>query len=210
MAQTTNTNDFSHVLRAFVELVRPTKAQLFLYLFIAAFIIFSSRLVWLLDMVGISSGYFDFITEKWIELDNRFDFASYWNPLSNAFLWFALGSILYLLFWTLIVTIVDGYNDIIVSTRFMHPRSFHQSDYWTAIVGRAFVRIAGFGLFIALFLWSLAGFMSSLYQRAYDAWIASNPFLVILQFVAVILLTSIMLHGMTIGLRIGMLRLRIF
>lgn len=209
MSDTTDTKDLGHVLRAFVELLRPTKGLLLFYIFVSVFILLSSRLVWFLDMVGISSGYFEVISDKWIELDNKFDFASYWNPISNALLWFALGSILYLLFWTIIVSIVDGYNDIIVSTRFMHPRSFHQSDYWTAIAGRALVRIAGFGLFLVLFLWGISGFLSSIYNRAYTSWSADSIVLIAAQIVIVFILVSLVLHGMTVGLRIGLLKLRI-
>lgn len=54
--------------------------------------------------------------------------------------WFIVGTISYFTVWFLINLAVDAYNDIVISTSFVHPRSFHQSDFWLSIIGRAVVR----------------------------------------------------------------------
>ncbi len=36
--------------------------------------------------------------------------------------------------------IIDLRNDLEISSSFVHPKSFHQSDYWVAIASRAVLR----------------------------------------------------------------------
>lgn len=55
--------------------------------------------------------------------------------------WFIIGTLTYIISWSLITLAVDTYNDIRVSKAFVHPRSFHQSDFWVSIMGRAILRV---------------------------------------------------------------------
>lgn len=54
--------------------------------------------------------------------------------------WFIIGTVVYILSWALITFIVDVNRDITVSSSFVHPKSFHQSNYWFAILMRALLR----------------------------------------------------------------------
>lgn len=56
--------------------------------------------------------------------------------------WFIVGTLLYLIAWFIINLLIDAYNDVVISTAFMHPRSFHQSGYWTSVAGRLIVQIS--------------------------------------------------------------------
>lgn len=78
-----------------------------------------------------------------------FDGASIAAKLLLFGFWFMVGTILYFIVWFGISLVIDIYNDIVISAAFMHPRSFHQSQYWTAIAGRAAVRgLSGLGLIV--------------------------------------------------------------
>lgn len=56
--------------------------------------------------------------------------------------WFIIGTIVYIISWAVITLIADINRDITVSSSFVHPQSFHQSNYWFAIVMRAILRTA--------------------------------------------------------------------
>lgn len=66
--------------------------------------------------------------------------------------WFLLGTFAYFAIWFTINLLVDAYNNILISAAFVHPRSFHQSDYWLAVTGRAIVRLSAL---IALVFYTL-------------------------------------------------------
>lgn len=67
--------------------------------------------------------------------------------------WFLVGTALYFVIWFCISLAIDIYNDIVISAAFIHPRSFHQSQYWAAIVGRTIVRgLASLALVVYLFI----------------------------------------------------------
>lgn len=57
-------------------------------------------------------------------------------------LWFAVGSVVYIIIWLAANIAIDLYNDIVISSAFVHPRSFKQSSFWGAIASRAMLRIA--------------------------------------------------------------------
>lgn len=73
----------------------------------------------------------------------------------NLLLWILIGLILVSLVWALIVVIVDTRNDIVISQAFLHPHSFHKSQYWIAAVARrliAAVLISSMAIYIFLLL----------------------------------------------------------
>lgn len=55
-------------------------------------------------------------------------------------LWFIIGTVVYMLSWSLVTIIVDISNDIRISSSFAHPKSFHRSEYWLAIGSRTILR----------------------------------------------------------------------
>lgn len=58
-------------------------------------------------------------------------------------LWVLIGTVVYLLSWVLITVLIDISRNVEVSSSFVHPRSFNQSDYWFSVVVRASIRLAG-------------------------------------------------------------------
>lgn len=58
-------------------------------------------------------------------------------------LWFLIGSVVYMLVWALVTILVDMSRDIRVAKSFVHPNSFHQSEYWFSVAGRTTIRVAG-------------------------------------------------------------------
>lgn len=69
-------------------------------------------------------------------------------------LWVGIGAVVYMLSWALITVLVDMSRDIRVSSSFIHPRSFHQSNYWLFVIGRNVVRIvAGITLIFYGVVW---------------------------------------------------------
>jgi hypothetical protein len=73
--------------------------------------------------------------------------------------WFIVGAITYILIWFVTNIVIDVYNDIVISAAFLHPRSFHQSDYWASIAARTAVRIAAgiaLGFYTVFWAWVFA------------------------------------------------------
>lgn len=74
-------------------------------------------------------------------LDEISQFTSQSRALVFVF-WFTIGSIVYILVWLIANVGIDLYNDIIISSAFVHPKSFKQSSFWGAIASRVLLRIA--------------------------------------------------------------------
>lgn len=73
------------------------------------------------------------------------EFMSQSDDLGTIFifgLWVLIGTVVYLLSWVLITILIDISRDVEVSSSFVHPRSFHQSDYWFSVIVRASIRVA--------------------------------------------------------------------
>ena len=88
------------------------------------------------------------------------DFFSSGSGWAHFFLfgfWFIVGSIAYFAAWFGINVAVDFYNDIVISSAFVHPRSFSRSDYWASIASRIVLRVVAAVtlLFYAIF-WAAA------------------------------------------------------
>lgn len=69
-------------------------------------------------------------------------------------LWFLVGAGVYIMLWFIANILIDMYNNIVVSAAFVHPQSFHQSEYWVAIAARTVLRvIAALALVSYLYFW---------------------------------------------------------
>jgi hypothetical protein len=69
------------------------------------------------------------------------------------FFWGTVGLLLYTLLWSLFVMFVDVRSDIVVSEYFVHPRSFHKSNFWLATLSRRIVLVTAYliiGIYIVL------------------------------------------------------------
>jgi hypothetical protein len=75
--------------------------------------------------------------------------------------WFVIGAIAYFVVWFLINIAIDLYNDIVISAAFIHPRAFHQSEYWASIAARVTLRVLAaiaLGFYMLFWLWVFAPF----------------------------------------------------
>ncbi len=130
--------------------------------------------------------------------------------LTTSLAWFAIGSFLYLAIWALVVIAIDFYNDGVTSSNiFIHPRSFHQSSYWVAVLGRKLLQIASvvIFLFIVLLYVKLTTYcfvFSRLMGRALS--LGENITLV----VTAIIGTLMLLYICTVCLRFTFLKRRLF
>lgn len=72
-------------------------------------------------------------------------------------LWFIIGTVVYIIAWAIITLIHDINRDIRVSSSFVHPKSFHQSNYWFAILMRGLLRLtSGIALVFYGVFWIVA------------------------------------------------------
>lgn len=72
--------------------------------------------------------------------------------------WFLIGTVTYIVAWAVITMIIDISNDIRVSSSFVHPKSFHKSDYWASILSRAILRASAGGALLFYGVFWLAAF----------------------------------------------------
>lgn len=116
--------------------------------------------------------------------------------------WFLLGTLAYFLIWFTINLLVDTYNNILISAAFVHPRSFHQSDYWVAVTGRGLVRLSALiaFFFYALF-WVLV--LAPVWQGNFNTVIISPAS------TAGIVALATTLIGIAVSLHIGTILLRL-
>ncbi len=67
--------------------------------------------------------------------------------------WMIIGLIVFSLSWALIVILMDIRNDFVVSEYFVHPNSFHKSNYWFAVMSRAILTVTVYAvIFLYVFL----------------------------------------------------------
>ncbi len=88
-------------------------------------------------------------------------------------LWFAVGSIVYIIIWLLANIAIDLYNDIIISSAFVHPKSFKQSSFWGAIASRVVLRIAATVILVVYGVFWVSALLP-IWQKAFASFIY-NP-----------------------------------
>ena len=80
-----------------------------------------------------------------------------WGRMFLFGLWFLIGTVVYIIAWATVTLLVDLSKDIQVSSSFVHPRSFHKSNYWLAILTRGILRAAaGISLIFYSVFWLAA------------------------------------------------------
>lgn len=120
--------------------------------------------------------------------------------------WFIIGGITYAIAWAALTITIDIRNDIRISSTFIHPRSFHQSDYWASIIARTVLRaVSGIALlfYTVFWLWVFG-----------PVWVNSNVKLIndpgstqnIIGFIVSIFGIAFTLHIATILLRLTLLK----
>ncbi len=141
--------------------------------------------------------------------DRFLDFLSQdpsWGRFFLFGLWFVIGTVVYFIAWALVTLVIDISRNITVSSTFVHPKSFHQSSYWSAIVARGILRImSGIALVFYGIFWALA--LAPVWLDAFATALSSpfssaNAYQVFLTLVGI----ALTLHIGAILLRIMLLR----
>lgn len=141
--------------------------------------------------------------------DTLFDFINQNEGLGRVFLfgfWFFVGAITYIFTWSAISSLVNLRRDINISDRYVHPDSFHKSDYWGAIIGRTVVRLAA-SLSLLLFLIFTFTGLSPVWVNTtkvlfINGWTVSH----IASFLLTIIIMGVSIHVCAILLRYALLR----
>lgn len=193
-------------LHALLDFLSPTKTESILYVFAGLILIFAAKTTSLFDSLTVNVGAHDEIERVWLGLVDKMN---NYSDVSGAFFWFLAGAILYLIIWITAVILIDWYNDVLVSTSFIHPRSFHQSEYWTAIVGRFFIRVASGILLAALIMITFGTFIVSGYSTALEAW-NSSLLSMLGSFSIIIIVAAAVSYSSTLLVRLIFLRRRLY
>lgn len=139
-------------------------------------------------------------------LFNFFNATDGWGRFFLFGFWFFIGTFTYIIAWSIITMIVDISNDIKVSSSFVHPKSFHQSDYWVSIMSRVILRsAAGITLVFYGVFW-IVGF-APVWMDSFQALFArgtSDGHIV--DFITALLGVALTLHIAAILLRLMLLR----
>lgn len=119
--------------------------------------------------------------------------------------WFFIGTVTYVIAWSIITTLIDLKNDIEVSSAFVHPKSFHQSDYWVSIASRAVVRGAsGIALVFYAVFWVAA--LGPAWLQSVRALFGGATTEHLIDFVTALIGIALTLHIGAILLRLTLLR----
>lgn len=80
-----------------------------------------------------------------------------WGRIFLFGFWSIIGAVVYAIAWGITTVTLNFKRDFEVSASFTHPKSFHNSDYWAAILGRAALRTsAAVGLLFYCIFWLVA------------------------------------------------------
>lgn len=124
--------------------IRPEPEELVAYLFVTLILLgISGYHVAVQGQIGSDSQ--DLIASFSTAKESLFAFFNATDGWGKFFLfgfWFFIGTVTYVVAWSVITMLVDISNDIKISSSFVHPKSFHKSDYWLSILSRLVLRAA--------------------------------------------------------------------
>ena len=129
-----------------------------------------------------------------------------WGRVFLFGLWFIIGTLTYIIAWSAITLLIDISNDLKVSNSFVHPKSFHQSDYWVSILSRAVLRTAAGGALVFYSVFWLAAFAPvwiSSFQATFGHGFNADS---TIDFIAALVGIALSLHIAAILLRLTLLR----
>jgi hypothetical protein len=110
----------------------------------------------------LQSSFNTFTDQLGAELDTPFV-----TNVVSLFFWALVGLTLYSLLWALFVVLIDLRNDIVVSEHFLHPRSFHKSDFWLASISRRIIIVTAYTV-IAAYIFLLLSSLPIVYDTFRD------------------------------------------
>jgi hypothetical protein len=193
-------------LKKLLIFLSPTRTETILFAFAGIMLILAAKTANFFNGLTSRIGAEEEIKRVWGSFSDRM--AEY-SDISGALLWFLAGAALYLIVWLIVVIAIDWYNDILVSTSFVHPKSFHQSEYWVAIAGRFMIRVAAAVIFLVLMAIIFGTFIEYGYEVASEAW--KNDILTMIgSFSLIVLMSFAVLYSATLLLRLVFLRRRLY
>lgn len=195
-------------LRTLWRFLRPESEELIAYvLVIMTMLVLAIYHVAVQGKIGTDSqGLITTLGSTWDTWLSFFNQDDKWGRFFLFGLWFFIGTVVYILSWALVTILIDINRDIKVSSSFVHPQSFHQSDYWTAILARFTLRItAGIALIFYASFWFAA--LAPVWLNSIEA-VSANGFTKpnIIDAIAAVVGVAITLHIGAILLRIMLLR----
>jgi hypothetical protein len=144
-----------HLAEEILDILRPSKfIILILPSFILLFLILSSLIIREINSTNITNGEIVYLQDEiYFIVSDFFDPEILISTIWTSLTWLVFGSVIYIIGWLVIVAIIDGYNDIVISKYYIHPKSFHNSTYWAAIFGKILLRVSAFILLCGLLYW---------------------------------------------------------
>jgi hypothetical protein len=126
----------------FMRLIRPESEELVFYLFVTLVMlgIAGYHAAFQGQIGGDSQDLIASFTTAKESLFNFFNATDGWGKFFLFGFWFFIGTITYIVAWSMITMLIDLSNDIKISSSFVHPKSFHKSDYWLSILSRFVLR----------------------------------------------------------------------
>jgi hypothetical protein len=133
-----------------------------------------------------------------------------YDNFSNWLFWLVAGASVYVIGWAISVAIIDGYNDLVQSKYYIHPRSFHNSTFWAAIVGRLLLRTAAVIGIVGLLHFTFTHFIPTILSAFVINFESPLESLSIVRIVWSLLFFFIVPYSFTLILRLLFLRHRVF
>jgi hypothetical protein len=126
----------------FLRFIRPESEELVFYLFVTLVMlgIAGYHAAFQGQIGGDSQDLIASFTTAKESLFNFFNATDGWGKFFLFGFWFFIGTITYIIAWSMITMLIDFSNDIKISSSFVHPKSFHKSDYWLSILSRFVLR----------------------------------------------------------------------
>lgn len=189
--------------------LRPEPEELIFYLLIIFGMIgYAAYRVAIQGLSGAES--YDIVTSITTAKETLFGFFNTNDSWGRFFLfgfWFLIGTVTYVIAWSIITLIVDITHDVEVSSSFVHPKSFHQSDFWLSVLSRMVLRAAaGIALVFYGVFWVAA--FAPVWLASFQSLFSSGGFTSthIADSAAALLGVALTLHLAAILLRLMLLR----
>jgi hypothetical protein len=196
------------ILATLWRFIRPEPEELIFYLLIVFGMVgVAAYHVAVQGQIGADSQ--DIIASFVNAKESLYDFFNATDGWGRFFLfgfWFFIGTITYVVAWSVITMLIDLSNDVKVSSSFVHPKSFHKSDYWLSIASRIVLRAAAGITLVFYGVFWIVGFapvwMHS-FQALFGRGVTSGH---VSDFVTALIGVALTLHVAAILLRLMLLR----
>lgn len=197
-----------NILRATFDVIGLSKVAALMYLLIGIGFILVERSVQIfasLGFVSLQYGELDITTRRLIDSL----YAEEIFKTTSAFMsWFAVGAILYILVWAAVVFFVDGYNDIVIANRFIHPTSFHKANYFASTASRFICRVIAGLFFLCLLVFFIIPIIPKVFYYSKASFSNMNT-LSIVRLLSIPIFSLLLIQTEVVLLRLTLLRRRL-